>query len=230
MRAQVGKAIVTVRDRTRAMGRQVFARRSDAAQRTWRRKKAPALQKLYRGALRISAAVVGQAKKALLAVREHAVEANTALIERIERTVNLVRRVQVQTRARVFAGDVHHPGKVLSLFEPETEAIRKRKASRPTEFGKLVKIQEAEGQIITDYEVCLTRVPDPKLWEPSLKKTRGALWESTVSGDGGCRLLLGRQRETRPRAWGQTRSPPTSETSPTRAAMVPPRPALENRL
>lgn len=169
LRAQVGKAIVTVRDRTRAMGRQVFRLAQRRRAENVEEKKAQ-LQKLYRGALRISAAVVGQAKKALLAVREHAVETNTALIERIERTVNLVRRVQVQTRARVFAGDVHHPGKVLSLFEPETEAIRKGKASRPTEFGKLVKIQEAEGQIITDYEVCLTRVPDPKLWEPSLKK------------------------------------------------------------
>ena len=64
----------------------------------------------------------------------------------------------------------HYPGKVLSLFEPETEAIRKGKASKPTEFGKLVKIQETEGHIVTDYEVCVTRVPDLKLWEPSLKR------------------------------------------------------------
>ena len=31
--------------------------------------------------------------------------------------------------------------------------IRKGKASKPTEFGKLVKLQEAEHQIIIDYEV-----------------------------------------------------------------------------
>jgi len=57
---------------------------------------------------------------------------------------------------------------VLSLFEPHTEAIRKGKAVKPTEFGKLVKIQEAEAQFITDYEVCGTRVPDQALWVPSL--------------------------------------------------------------
>src|SRR5215469_13520196 len=39
-----------------------------------------------------------------------------------------------------------------SQFEPSTEIIRKGKASKPTEFGKMVKLQEAENQIITDYE------------------------------------------------------------------------------
>ena len=41
---------------------------------------------------------------------------------------------------------------------------------KPTEFGKLVKIQEAESQFITDYEVCAERVPDGELWEPSLER------------------------------------------------------------
>jgi hypothetical protein len=31
--------------------------------------------------------------------------------------------------------------------------IRKGKASKPTEFGKLVRIQEAENQIVTHFEV-----------------------------------------------------------------------------
>jgi IS5 family transposase len=167
--AEVGKAVATVRDRTRAMGRVVFQlaqrRRAEDAE-----EKKVLLQKLYRGALRISAAAVGETKKALRMVRERGVAASFVLVEQIEKTVDLVRRVQTQTRARVFKGDTHYPGKVLSLFEPQTEAIRKGKASRPTEFGKLVKIQEAEGQIITDYEVCPTRVPDQKPWEPALKK------------------------------------------------------------
>ncbi len=73
-----------------------------------------------------------------------------------------------QTRARILSGNTHYPDKLLSLFEPHTEAIRKGKAVKPTEFGKLVKIQEAEAQFITDYEVCATRVPDQALWVPSL--------------------------------------------------------------
>jgi len=50
-----------------------------------------------------------------------------------------------------------------SVFEPHTEIIRKGKASKPTEFGKMVKVQEAENQIVTHYEVYDTRPSDSDL-------------------------------------------------------------------
>ena len=49
------------------------------------------------------------------------------------------------------------------MFEPTAEIIRKGKVSKPTEFGKLVKIQEAENQIITHYVVCRQRPADSTL-------------------------------------------------------------------
>ena len=58
-----------------------------------------------------------------------------------------------QTKARVFDGITQLPGKIVSLFEPHSEIIRKGKASKPTEFGKMVQVQEAENQIITHYAV-----------------------------------------------------------------------------
>ena len=64
-----------------------------------------------------------------------------------------------QTRARVLRGDNHFPGKVVSLFESHTEIIGKGKLAKPTEFGRLVKIQEAEGQFITDYEAAGYKEP-----------------------------------------------------------------------
>jgi transposase, IS5 family len=45
------------------------------------------------------------------------------------------------------------PHKVLSVFEPHTEAIRKGKIAKPTEFGKLVTIQESQHQIMMPYAV-----------------------------------------------------------------------------
>ena len=51
----------------------------------------------------------------------------------------------------------------MSLFEPETEIIRKGKAGKPTEFGKMVKLQEAENQIVIAYEVCDRRPSDSDL-------------------------------------------------------------------
>jgi IS5 family transposase len=162
-----GKTVIAVRDRTRAMGKRAFQlaqrRRGEVEQKK-------AQLQMYREALRIAAAVVGEAKKAVAAIKGRLSQASDAVVSKIERTIDLVRRVQAQTRARVFKGDTHYRDKVLSLFESATEAIRKGKAWKPTEFGKLVKIQEADGQLITDYEVCATRVPDLKLWEPSLKR------------------------------------------------------------
>ncbi|MGH9830352.1 MAG: hypothetical protein ACREDR_44665 [Blastocatellia bacterium] len=63
--------------------------------------------------------------------------------------LRLTERVMKQTRERVIKGNTHYEGKLVSIFEVETETTRKGKASKPTEFGKMVKIQEAENQIIT---------------------------------------------------------------------------------
>jgi IS5 family transposase len=89
---------------------------------------------------------------------------------RLTETIALVRRVVAQTRARVLQGDTHYPGKVVSLFETHTEIIRKGKLAKPTAFGRLVKIQEAEAQFITDYEVCASRAVERALWEPALDR------------------------------------------------------------
>jgi len=73
-----------------------------------------------------------------------------------------------QTRERIFKGNTHVQGKLVSIFEPHTEIIRKGKAAKPTEFGKMVKIQEAEAQIIIDYEVYDERPNDCDLLLPAV--------------------------------------------------------------
>jgi len=78
----------------------------------------------------------------------------------LESMVPLVQQVMRQTKARVFTGDTHAEGKIVSLFEPTTEVIRKGKAGKPTEFGKMVKLQEAENQIVVAYEVYDQRPSD----------------------------------------------------------------------
>lgn len=44
------------------------------------------------------------------------------------------------------------------------------KAGKPTEFGKLVKIQEAENQMVTHYEVFEERPSDSALLIPSIER------------------------------------------------------------
>jgi hypothetical protein len=60
--------------------------------------------------------------------------ARAGLRENLDRMIPLVRLVMHQTRARIFHGDTHVEGKILSVFEPSTEVIRKGKVGKPNEF------------------------------------------------------------------------------------------------
>jgi len=97
------------------------------------------------------------------------------LREELETMVPLVKRVTKQTRARIFRGETRTQGKILSLFEPSTEVIRKGKAAKPNEFGKMVKLQEAENQIVVDYEVYARRPNDADLLVPAIEMHRAKL-------------------------------------------------------
>jgi IS5 family transposase len=89
---------------------------------------------------------------------------------RLQQLRPIVERVLEQTDARVIGGDIHVVDKVLSVFEPHTEAIRKGKMVKPTEFGKLVTIQETEHQIIAAYDVHAKRPADATLWTAALDR------------------------------------------------------------
>ena len=164
-----------IRDRTRSVNRRVFEiiQRSRAAGRgtaSTEAKRQARVTALYKEVMAITTSVVHRAERILDDQPRRRDRQAGRLHDRLAAMTRLVRRVRAQARARVVQGDTHYPDKVLSLFEPQTDVIRKGKAAKPTEFGKVVKIQEAEGQIITDYEVCATRVPDKALWLSALER------------------------------------------------------------
>ncbi len=169
-----GNAGTALRDRTRTVRYRVMeiarASRSRLPQGQER------LKACYRKLLHSTARVVGQAKRfarevatgikrADGIVEQASLEAAQACLERM---IPLVQQVMRQTRERLFKGNTHVAGKLVSLFEPHTEVIRKGKAAKPTEFGKLVKVQEAERQIVTHYEVYDERPNDCDLLLPAL--------------------------------------------------------------
>jgi hypothetical protein len=87
--------------------------------------------------------------------------------------IPLVRQVMRQTRERIFCRNTRAENKLFSVFEPSTEIIRKGKASKPNEFGKMVKLQEAENQIVIDYEVYDRRPSDSDFyWSRPSKSTK----------------------------------------------------------
>jgi transposase, IS5 family len=172
--ALVGKVGTTVRDRSRSVTFRLLE-----INRIVRSKGEPRrapLARAYRRLLEATSRVVGQAKRFAREVRTGVKRCRNrrqqAALKRLRHTLDIfvprVKQVMRQTRARIFGGDTHVDDKVLSLFEPSTEVIRKGKANRPNEFGKLVKLQEAEHQIITDYVVYAKRPSDATLLPAAL--------------------------------------------------------------
>jgi transposase, IS5 family len=171
--AALGDPCGRVRNRLRSVGRRVLVIGRQARSPETR----DALVRSYRKLMATTRAVVRDAQTMVRRIRQRirtasAVTASTLTRARqqLEQMQPLVIRVLEQTRARLLGGDTHVPDKVLSLFEPHTEAIRKGKIAKPTEFGKLVTIQESEHQIITAYEVHDRRPPDTTLWTPALDR------------------------------------------------------------
>ena len=130
----------------------------------------------YRKLLVITGRVLGQAKRFAREVAS-GVKGSACILTQaqlqaqrqyLETMIPRVQQVMRQTRERIINGNTRSPGKLVSLFEPHTEIIRKGKAAKPTEFGKMVKIQEAEGQIVTHYAVYDTRPSDVDLLLPAL--------------------------------------------------------------
>jgi len=165
-----------VRDRMRSVSHRVMeiARTSRSRAQNQGQER---LRHSYKRLLNSTGQVVAQAKRIVDEVA-HGIKRSRkradqlrlkALQAELERMIPLVKQVMRQTKARLFHNDLHAVDKLVSLFETATQIIRKGKSSKPTEFGRLIKIQEAENQIITDYEVCNQRPADSTLLIKSIE-------------------------------------------------------------
>jgi transposase, IS5 family len=128
-------------------------------------------KKQYRELLSLTRKTVNQAQRILEEVKEGPRPRRIplrSLVETLATMTGRVQQVMKQTKLRIFAG-VTKQEKIVSVFEPHTEIIRKGKASKPTEFGKLVKIQESENQIISHFEVFAERPSDRQLMVPAIE-------------------------------------------------------------
>jgi transposase, IS5 family len=176
-----GQTGTRLRDRSRSVKLRVLdiarAARSKARQSRER------LNRAYGKLLNSTSRVVGQAKRFSSEIKEGAKRAPSVLKQLaldglrrdLDAMVPLVKQVMKQTRARIYRGDTRSEGKLLSVFEPSTEVIRKGKAGKPNEFGKMVKLQEAENQIVIDFEVYDKRPNDCDLLVPAIEIHQAAL-------------------------------------------------------
>ena len=166
---QVGTAL---RDRSRSIKLKVLAIARASRNKTESGKQK--LKQAYTSLMEATGRVIAQAKKFSQEITAGIKRGNRKVLRKakrqLEEMIPRVQQVLRQTRERVLHGNTRAEGKLVSVFEPETEIIRKGKAKKPNEFGKLVKIQETENQLITHYDVLEKRPADSTLLIPSLQQ------------------------------------------------------------
>jgi IS5 family transposase len=167
-----GDVGIRLRDRTRSVKLRVLAIARASRNKTEKGKEK--LKQSYIRLLDATSRVVGQAKRFSLAIAGRVKRGNRALLQRawkqFDEMIPRVQQVLHQTRERVLKGNTRAEGKLLSIFETHTEVIRKGKTHKPNEFGQMIKIQEAENQIITHYEIYDQRPADSALLVPSVER------------------------------------------------------------
>src|SRR6202049_2108442 len=173
--AIAGEAGAKLRDRSRSV--KLRALEIARAARAKGKQSQGRLERAYANLLNSTSRVVGQAKRFSKEVAEGVKRSKDVvkqlrlegLRQEIDAMVPRVNQVMKQDRKRTRRNDTRAEGKIFSCFEPSTEIIRKGKAGKPNEFGKMVKLQEAENQIVIDYEVYDQRPSDSDLLVPAIE-------------------------------------------------------------
>jgi IS5 family transposase len=134
------------------------------------------LKQSYKKLIGLTQGVRVQAAAALQALQDgHLVARQEALFKvvaaeaSLKHYLPLVEKVITQSQARIFRAQTRHPDKILSLFEPHSVVIRKGKAHKPNEFGRLVRIDEVENGLVSNYAVASGNLCDQQQWVPALE-------------------------------------------------------------
>lgn len=141
----------SVSRRLREIG-QALRLRGDAAK--------EAIKKPYRRLLRVTGRLVRQAEIAIELTEAQIAKLKKTARAQVDRALNTLRVITPrarcvvqQTRARIVRGVTNSKAKLISIFEPHAQILRRGKLHRPTEFGQIVKVQEADGGVVTDIGV-----------------------------------------------------------------------------
>jgi IS5 family transposase len=124
---------------------------------------------LYEKLVHISRASVKQAQQ----VVDHLEVVSDTVADGIRQTlqtfIDRSQQVIEQTVRRVFHEErVPAEAKLVSLFAPHTDIIKRGKAHRPTEFGHKVWIDEVDGGIVSDYRILDGNPADSDQGQPAI--------------------------------------------------------------
>jgi IS5 family transposase len=127
-------------------------------------------RRAYKKLIEITRKTVEQAQEVGDTLQKAAAEEAQILANRLEHFLPLVEQAIEQSVRRVLDGEsVPAQEKIVSIFEPHTNIIRRGKKERPTEFGHKVWLDEVEGGIISNYRVLAGNPKDESQWAASLQ-------------------------------------------------------------
>ena len=157
------------RDFTRSAKKQLLSIVKYAAKRTDEGK--AELKRTYKKMIGIAKRCTSNAKKLIAGISEEAIGEAARVRRQLQQFLPLVEKVIDQATRRVLQDEqLPSDEKILSLFQPDAYVIRKGKRAKPTEFGKLVEIQQVDGKIISDWEIHDSNVSDADRFIPAVEQ------------------------------------------------------------
>ena len=142
------------------LSKETFCNRQRSAKRAARkiaglsRRGREQLKPHYQRLVQTIKATVRQAERVLAELQDQLVDEGHSLIETIQTFLPRAQQVVDQTVRWVFGGEKVPPAeKLVSIFEPHTDIIRRGKVNKDTEFGHKVWLGEVEGGFIAQHEI-----------------------------------------------------------------------------
>ena len=137
------------------------------------------LKKLYRELLDLAKEWVKRAEQLLVNLAFQVEDSHPEILSasamppamRLQHYLRLTRKVCDTATRRVLLGEtVPHAEKIFSIFEPETELIKRGKQAKPIQYGHNVLVIEDAVGFICEYQVVGKGVLDQDLVVPVMKK------------------------------------------------------------
>jgi len=163
--AELGREVFRNRIRSvRRLARQV----GEAMRRGGERAKTEG-KSAYRKLIRAAETTIEQAQQVLPLLQKQPADQAQKLAQTLETFLPRAQQVVAQTVRRVLHQEKVPAGeKIVSIFEPHSDIIRRNKAHKPTEYGHKVWLDEVDGGIVTRWDVLEGNPNDDRQWLPSL--------------------------------------------------------------
>ena len=124
----------------------------------------------YQELLGMTRKTVKWATQMLEQLQHHKRQGSERLAQSLATFIPRSQQVIDQTIRRVFKKEqVPAREKLVSIFEPHTDIIRRGKESQPVEYGHKIWLNEVDGGIISHYRILNGNPEDEQQWKPSLK-------------------------------------------------------------